>query len=104
MTIHRERGFEPARVVAEHRGGYYVLDDRDEARVRGRLRDTALRVAAGRRRLGCGSDAQGEQGGDRGRASAPDAGLAQDPWLRAEEQVVAANVDTVFSSPASSAT
>ena len=24
MTTHAERGFEPARVVAEHRGGYYV--------------------------------------------------------------------------------
>jgi hypothetical protein len=24
FTTHSERGFEPARVVAEHRGGYYV--------------------------------------------------------------------------------
>ena len=44
FQIHAERGFEPARVVAEHRGGSLVRGERDErlAQARGRLRDNEL--------------------------------------------------------------
>ena len=43
-TTYAERGFEPARVVAEHRGGYLVRGERDErlAHARGKLRDHEL--------------------------------------------------------------
>ena len=43
MTIYSERGFEPARVVAEHRGGYYVRGECDDrlASARGNLRGLA---------------------------------------------------------------
>ena len=39
-----ERGFMPARVVAEHRGGYYVRSELGDrlAQARGRLRDDEL--------------------------------------------------------------
>ena len=41
FTTYSERGYEPARIVAEHRGGYRVRGERDEklAHPRGRLRD-----------------------------------------------------------------
>ncbi|MBA3402147.1 MAG: ribosome small subunit-dependent GTPase, partial [Actinobacteria bacterium] len=44
FTPYAERGFEPARIVAEHRGGYLVRGERDErlASARGRLRDNEL--------------------------------------------------------------
>src|SRR5687767_59416 len=41
---HAERGFEAARVVAEHRGGYFVRGERGDhlAHARGRLRDDEI--------------------------------------------------------------
>ena len=44
LTTYAERGFEAARVVAEHRGGYLVRGVRDErlAHPRGKLRDDEL--------------------------------------------------------------
>ena len=41
---YEERGFEPARVVAEHRGGYLVRGEHDErlAPPRGKLRDDEI--------------------------------------------------------------
>ena len=44
FTTHSERGFEPARVVAEHRGGYYVRGTRGDrlSHARGKLRDDEL--------------------------------------------------------------
>ena len=100
MTIHRERGFEPARVVAEHRGGYYVRGERDDrlaSRPRQAPRSRDHRRHAGRRRLG---------GGVR-RARAARAAIEavlprrtkisrKTPWLKAEEHTLVANVDTVF--------
>lgn len=44
FTTYSERGFEPARVVAEHRGGYYVRGERGDklGHARGRLRDDEI--------------------------------------------------------------
>ena len=44
FTTYGERGFSPARVVAEHRGGYYVRSDLGDrlASVRGRMRDDEI--------------------------------------------------------------
>ena len=44
FAIYEERGFRPARVVAEHRGGYYVRSDLGDrlASARGRMRDDEI--------------------------------------------------------------
>jgi ribosome biogenesis GTPase len=99
FTSHAERGLEPARVVAEHRGGYLVRGERDErlARARGRLRDDEIWG---------GMPAVGDWVAV---CDAPQ-GLAaiesvlprrtkfsrKTPWLKSEEHVLVANVDTVF--------
>lgn len=99
FTPHFERGFEPARVVAEHRGGYLVRGERDErlARARGRLRDDEVwggMPAVGDWVAVCDAPAG---------LAAIEAVLPRrtkvsrkTPWLKAEEHVLAANVDTVF--------
>jgi ribosome biogenesis GTPase len=99
FTPYGERGFEPARVVAEHRGGYLVRGERDDrlARARGKLRDDEL--------FG-GMPAVGDWVAV---CDAPDGMAAieavlprrtkvsrKTPWLKAEEHVLVANVDTVF--------
>ncbi len=44
FTEYGERGFRPARVVAEHRGGYYVRSELGDrlAHARGRMRDDEI--------------------------------------------------------------
>ena len=44
FTTYEERGFLPARVVAEHRGGYYVRSELGDrlAHARGRMRDDEI--------------------------------------------------------------
>jgi ribosome biogenesis GTPase len=99
MTTHAERGFEPARVVAEHRGGYYVRGERDDrlASVRGKLRDREIiggMPAVGDWVAVC--DAPG--GGAAIEAVLPRRTKIsrKTPWLKAEEHTLVANVDTVF--------
>jgi ribosome biogenesis GTPase / thiamine phosphate phosphatase len=99
FTVYAERGFEPARVVAEHRGGYYVRGERDDrlAKARGRLRDDEL---WGGMPAVCDWVAV---------CDAPYGGAAieavlrrqtklsrKTPWLKSEEHVLVANIDTVF--------
>jgi ribosome biogenesis GTPase / thiamine phosphate phosphatase len=99
MTIHAERGFEPARVVAEHRGGYYVRGERDDrlAHARGKLRDHE--IVGGMPAVGdwvAVWDAPG--GGASIEAVLPRRTKIsrKTPWLKAEEHTLVANVDTVF--------
>ncbi len=100
FTTYAARGFEPARVVAEHRGGYLVRGERDErlASVRARLRDDV--------ELYGGMPAVGDW------VAVCDAGEGQaaieavlprrtkvsrkTPWLKVEEHILVANVDTVL--------
>jgi ribosome biogenesis GTPase len=99
MTTHRERGFEPARIVAEHRGGYYVRGERGDtlASVRGRLRDHE--ISGGMPAVGDWVAICDAPGG----RSAIEAILPRrtklsrkTPWLKSEEHTLVANVDTVF--------
>ena len=99
MKIHAERGFEPARVVAEHRGGYYVRGERDDrlAQARGKLRD--FEIVGGMPAVGdwvAVCDAPG--GGAAIEAVLPRRTKIsrKTPWLKAEEHTLVANVDTVF--------
>ena len=100
FTTYSERGFRPARVVAEHRGGYYVRGERGDvlASVRTRWRDE--------HELDGEMPAVGDwvpivdAPGDR---AAIEAVLPRrtkvsrkTPWLKAEEHVIVANVDTIF--------
>ena len=99
MTIHAERGFEPARVVAEHRGGYYVRGERDDrlASVRGRLRDheiTGGMPAVGDWVAVC--DAPGGRAAIEAVLPRRTRISRKTPWLKAEEHTLVANVDTVF--------
>jgi ribosome biogenesis GTPase / thiamine phosphate phosphatase len=99
MTIHAERGFEPARVVAEHRGGYYVRGERDDrlASVRGRLRDheiTGGMPAVGDWVAVC--DAPGGRAAIEAVLPRRTKISRKTPWLKAEEHTLVANVDTVF--------
>jgi ribosome biogenesis GTPase len=98
FTTYAERGFEPARVVAEHRGGFAVRGERGDrlAHVRGRLRDDEL--------FG-GMPTVGDWVAvvDAGERYAIEAVLPRrtkvsrkTPWLKSEEHVLVANVDTVF--------
>lgn len=99
FTIYAARGFAPARVVAEHRGGYYVRSREGDrlAHPRGRLRDDELwggMPAVGDWVVVC--DATG------GRYAIEDVlprrtkVSRKTPWLKAEEHVLVANVDTVL--------
>ena len=98
FTTYAERGFEPARIVAEHRGGFAVRCERDDrlAHVRGKLREDEL--------FG-GMPTVGDWVAvvDAGERYAIEAVLPRrtkvsrkTPWLKSEEHVLAANVDTVF--------
>jgi ribosome biogenesis GTPase len=96
---HVERGFEPARVVAEHRGGYLVRGARDErlAHARGKLRDgelSGLMPAVGDWVAVC--DAAGGRYAIEAVLPRLTKISRKTPWLRAEEHVLAANVDTVL--------
>ena len=99
FTTYGERGFEPARVVAEHRGGYYVRGERGDrlASVRGRLRDEELfggMPAVGDWVAVC--DAPGGRAAIESVLPRRTKLSRKTPWLKAEEHVLVANVDTVF--------
>lgn len=96
---YEERGFEPARVVAEHRGGYLVRTERDErlAHPRGKLRDDE--IVAGMPAVGdwvAVCDASGERYAVEAVLPRRTKISRKTPWLKVEEHVLAANVDTVF--------
>ncbi len=99
FQIHAERGFEPARVVAEHRGGYLVRGERDErlAHARGRLRDDELwgsMPAVGDWVAVC--DAPGGRYAIEGFLPRQSKVSRKTPWLKSEEHILVANVDTVL--------
>jgi ribosome biogenesis GTPase len=99
FTIHSERGFEPARVVAEHRGGYYVRGVRGDrlASARGRLRDDEIwggMPAVGDWVAVC--DAPGDGAAIEALLPRRTKFSRKTPWLKAEEHILVANVDTVF--------
>jgi ribosome biogenesis GTPase / thiamine phosphate phosphatase len=94
-----ERGFEPARVVAEHRGGYYVRSSRGDhlAHARGRLRDDEL--WGGMPAVGdwvAIVDAPGDHRAIETVLPRRTKVSRKTPWLKAEEHILAANVDTLF--------
>ncbi len=98
FTTYAADGFEPARVVAEHRGGYAVRSAHGDrlAHVRGRLRDDE--IFGGMPTVGDWVVVV-----DAGERFAIEAILPRrtkvsrkTPWLKAEEHVLVANVDTVF--------
>jgi len=98
FTTYGERGFMPARVVAEHRGGYYVrssLGDR-LAHARGRLRDDE--IWGGMPAVGdwvVVVDAPGERFAIEALLPRRTKVSRKTPWLKAEEHILVANVDTV---------
>ncbi len=99
FTSYAERGFEPARVVAEHRGGYYVRGERGDrlAHARGRLRDDELwggMPAVGDWVAVC--DAPGDGAAIEALLPRRTKVSRKTPWLKAEEHILVANVDTVF--------
>ena len=99
FTTYGERGFEPARVVAEHRGGFYVRGERGDrlASVRGRVRDQQLfggMPAVGDWVAVC--DAPGGRAAIEAVLPRATKLSRKTPWLKAEEHVLVANVDTVF--------
>ncbi len=94
-----ERGFEPARVVAEHRGGYFVRSARGDhlAHARGRLRDNEL--WGGMPAVGdwvAIVDAPGDHRAIEALLPRRTKVSRKTPWLKAEEHILVANVDTVF--------
>jgi ribosome biogenesis GTPase len=94
-----ERGFEPARVVAEHRGGYYVRGERGDrlASARGRLRDHEIwggMPAVGDWVAVC--DAPGDGAAIEAVLPRRTKVSRKTPWLKAEEHILVANVDTVL--------
>ncbi len=99
FEIHAERGFEPARVVAEHRGGYLVRGERDErlAQARGRLRDNEIwgsMPAVGDWVAVC--DAPGGRYAIEAFLPRQSKVSRKTPWLKSEEHILVANVDTVL--------
>ena len=98
FTTYAERGFEPARVVAEHRGGYSSAPSGRPARARARAapRRRDLRRDARGRRLGRRLRRARRALRDRGGAPASDEGLAQDAVAQGGGARLVANVDTVF--------
>jgi ribosome biogenesis GTPase / thiamine phosphate phosphatase len=99
FTTHSERGFEPARVVAEHRGGYYVRGARGDrlAHARGKLRDDEIwggMPAVGDWVAVC--DAPGDHAAIEAVLPRRTKFSRKTPWLKAEEHILVANVDTVF--------
>ena len=98
FTPYVERGFIPARVVAEHRGGYYVRSELGDrlAQARGRLRDDELwggMPAVGDWVVVC--DAPGERFAIEALLPRRTKVSRKTPWLKAEEHILVANVDTV---------
>ena len=98
FTTYVERGFRPARVVAEHRGGYYVRSDLGDrlASVRGRMRDDEIwggMPAVGDWVVVC--DAPGERDAIEALLPRRTKVSRKTPWLKAEEHILVANVDTV---------
>ena len=99
FTSYSERGFEPARVVAEHRGGYYVRGERGDrlAHARGRLRDDE--IWGGMPSVGdwvAIVDAPGGHVAIEALLPRRTKVSRKTPWLKAEEHILVANVDTVF--------
>ncbi len=99
FTTYAERGFMPARVVAEHRGGYYVRSELGDrlAQARGRLRDDELwggMPAVGDWVVVC--DAPGERFAIEALLPRRTKVSRKTPWLKAEEHVLVANIDTVL--------
>ena len=94
------RGFEPARVVAEHRGGWLVRGARDErlAHVRTRLRDR-VELVGGMPAVGdwvAVCDAAGGRAAIEAVLPRRTKVSRKTPWLKSEEHVLVANVDTLF--------
>jgi ribosome biogenesis GTPase / thiamine phosphate phosphatase len=99
FTTYEARGFEPARVVAEHRGGYLVRGERDErlAHPRGKLRDDELEggmPAVGDWVAVC--DAPGGEAAIEAVLPRRTKVSRKTPWLKSEEHILVANVDTVL--------
>jgi ribosome biogenesis GTPase len=99
FTTYEERGFMPARVVAEHRGGYYVRSELGDrlASARGRLRDDEIwggMPAVGDWVVVC--DAPGERFAIEALLPRRTKVSRKTPWLKAEEHILVANVDTVL--------
>jgi ribosome biogenesis GTPase len=99
FTTYSERGFEPARVVAEHRGGYFVRGARGDrlAHARGRLRDDEIlggMPAVGDWVAVC--DAPGDGAAIEALLPRRTKVSRKTPWLKAEEHILASNVDSVF--------
>jgi ribosome biogenesis GTPase / thiamine phosphate phosphatase len=99
LTPYAERGFRPARVVAEHRGGYYVRSELGDrlAHARGRLRDHEIlggMPAVGDWVVVC--DAPGDRFAIEALLPRRTKVSRKTPWLKAEEHVLVANVDTVL--------
>jgi ribosome biogenesis GTPase / thiamine phosphate phosphatase len=99
FATYAERGFEPARVVAEHRGGYFVRSARGDhlAHARGRLRDDELwggMPAVGDWVAVC--DAPGDHRAIEALLPRRTKVSRKTPWLKAEEHILVANVDTVL--------
>jgi ribosome biogenesis GTPase / thiamine phosphate phosphatase len=98
FTTYEERGFRPARVVAEHRGGYYVRSDLGDrlAHTRGRMRDDEIwggMPAVGDWVVVC--DAPGDRFAIEALLPRRTKVSRKTPWLKAEEHILVANVDTV---------
>jgi ribosome biogenesis GTPase len=98
FTTYAERGFLPARVVAEHRGGYYVRSELGDrlASARGRLRDDEL--WGGMPAVGdwvVVVDAPGDRFAIEALLPRRTKVSRKTPWLKAEEHILVANVDTV---------
>jgi ribosome biogenesis GTPase / thiamine phosphate phosphatase len=96
---HAERGFEPARVVAEHRGGYFVRSARGDhlAHARGRMRDDE--IFGGMPAVGdwvAIVDAPGDHRAIEALLPRRTKVSRKTPWLKAEEHILVANVDTVL--------
>ena len=94
-----ERGFMAARVVAEHRGGYYVRSELGDrlAHARGRLRDDEIlggMPAVGDWVVVC--DAPGERFAIEALLPRRTKVSRKTPWLKAEEHILVANVDLVL--------
>lgn len=99
FTPYAERGFQPARIVAEHRGGYYVRSELGDrlAQARGRLRDDELwggMPAVGDWVVVC--DAPGDGFAIEALLPRRTKVSRKTPWLKAEEHILVANVDTVM--------
>lgn len=99
FTPYEQRGFRPARVVAEHRGGYYVRSDLGDrlASARGRMRDDEIwggMPAVGDWVVVC--EAPGDRFAIEALLPRRTKVSRKTPWLKAEEHILVANVDTVL--------